>query len=122
MLAGDGEYGFEVVGESHRQDALSAICGGPCEEGHEFYCVATLRPEPSNPHDRNAVAVDVEGRHVAYLAREDAVDFLSEVRRLGVVGRRIECDAVINGGWDRGERGAGHFGVELDLVWPLELA
>src|SRR5690606_12065765 len=80
-LAGDGEYGFEVVGESHRQDALSAICGGPCEEGHELYCTATLRPEPTNPHDRNAVAVDIDGRHVAYLSRSDAVDFLSEVHR-----------------------------------------
>jgi hypothetical protein len=30
---------------------------------------AKLRPEPTNVHDPNAVAVDVQGVHVAYLPR-----------------------------------------------------
>jgi hypothetical protein len=34
-------------------------------------------PENDNPHDRNAVRVEVEGRHVGYLSRETAKDYRS---------------------------------------------
>ena len=117
---GDGDYEFEVVGESYYQDALSAICGGHCEEGHEVECVAMLVPEPSNQYDRNAVAVHINGRKVAHLSREDAVEYHHALRQLSVRSP-IKCDAIIVGGWDRGSRGKGSFGVKLDLAIPLSL-
>lgn len=125
-LAGTGEFDFEVVGESFYQGALDSICGGKCEDGHEKRVTATLRPEPNNLHDRNAVAVVVNGQKVAHLSREDARDFHRDMKRLGLAGKEASCRAVITGGWARPRKGGrieeGHYGVELDLDWPLERA
>lgn len=125
-VAGDGTYSVEPVGESHYQDALSDICGGPCEDGHEFACIAHLVPEPTNPFDRNAVAVLVNGRKVAHLARDEAVEHLADLRGMGLAGREVNCSAIINGGWLRPRRGQaadiGHFGIELDLIRPMRSA
>ncbi|QBX38672.1 hypothetical protein E4M02_11155 [Brevundimonas sp. S30B] len=124
-LVGDGSFGFEVVGESHRQEVLSRICGGHCEEGHEKEVEAILRPDPTNPHDGNAVRVEIMGEQVAYLSRADAADHLNELRRLGLAGQPVRCAALINGGWRRERKGGradeGHFGVELDIIEPLEV-
>lgn len=125
-VAGDGAYSLETVGESHYQDTLSDICGGPCEEGHELECAAHLVPEPNNPYDRNAVAVLVNGRMVAHLSRDDAIEHLADLRKMGLAGREVICSAMINGGWLRPRRGrapdVGHFGIELDLVRPMRRA
>jgi hypothetical protein len=122
FFVGKGDYGFEVVGESNYQDALSTICGGPCEEGHYHECIARLIPKPSNAFDKNAVMVVIENRKVAYLPRDDAKRYLRELARLGLTGGSASCKAVIKGGWDSDECGKGHFGVDLDLSMPLRLA
>lgn len=125
-LDGSGDFAQEVVGESFNQDALDAICGGKCEEGHDLECVATLQPEPTNPYDKNAVAVLIRGRKVAHLSRSDALAFHRDMRRLGAAGLPATCAARINGGWSRKRRNGaaheGHYGVELDLEWPLTRA
>jgi hypothetical protein len=53
MLSGGLEVG--VVGESHYQDALTAIVGGKRPESVRIPTQATLVPEPDSPYDRNAV-------------------------------------------------------------------
>lgn len=116
-LEGEGDYEFDVVGEGHYQAALSEICGGKCEEGHELEVTAELRLEPDNAYDPNAVAVLIEGRLVGHLPREGAAMFSDVARRKGG-GRRITCAAMIVGGWSRQRRGTieeGSFGVKLDL-------
>jgi len=123
-LKGDDDYGFEIVGESHYQEALSTICGGPCEDGHEHECVAELLPEPSNPYDANAVMVRIQGKTVGYLSKEWAPLYLAALKALGHEGAPATCNAIINGGWERTRRGEvdrGSFGVELDMVMPLRL-
>jgi hypothetical protein len=72
-----------VVGESYRQDELDRICGGRTETGHVHDCQAQLRPERDNPHDRHAVAVDIDGLHVGYLPRELAGSFGALVAEWG---------------------------------------
>jgi hypothetical protein len=114
-LEGTGEYEFEVVGESFYQDALESICGGRTEESAEHECLAHLICEPENPYDRNAVAVVIDGQKVAHLSREAALAWQEQLRKRGLAGRTMTCDAVIVGGWDYGARGRGHFGVKLDL-------
>lgn len=120
-LAGDGSFSHEVVGESFYQDALNDLCGGKCEDGHEMECLAILRPEPDNPYDSNAVAILIRGRKVAHLDRESAKRFNGEMRAMGAT--QGCCRALVNGGWyrpgRRGQADEGHYGVELDLVWPL---
>lgn len=111
-LRPSGDFDFDVVGESNYQAELSAICGGHCEEGVEHECTALLVPEPTNPHDANAVKVVIEGRTIGYLSRQHAILYR---RRIGGAGR---CGALVVGGWDRGNGDRGHFGVKLDLAWP----
>lgn len=117
-LDGEGEYDFEIVGESFYQAALDAICGGKCAEGHEHYCEAEIVMEDDNQHDANAVAVFIEGRKVGHLSRDDAPTYRRLMAAYGSAAQRVTCDARITGGWDRGERGEGDYGVELDIGPP----
>lgn len=111
-MDGDGSFEFDIVGESHYQDALDAICGGKCEEGHELECVALLRREPHNKHDPNAIAVMINGRKVGHLSRTDARAISQLLDRRGL--KEFTADAMIVGGWTR-RSGDGHYGVKLDL-------
>lgn len=119
-LDGRGAFDFEVVGESHYQERLSEICGGPCEAGHRMEVEAELVQERGNPHDRQAVAVRINGQTVAYLSRKAARAYRERLRALGFAGRRARCRAVIVGGWLRPRRSGrvdeGAFGVKLDLA------
>jgi hypothetical protein len=75
-------------------------------------------PEPANKFDQNAVAVFVKGKKVAYLARQHAAEYQNVLRSYKVGVEKINCKAIIVGGWDRGGDDRGHFGIKLDLGWP----
>jgi HIRAN domain len=119
MLSGGLEVG--VVGESHYQDALTAIGGGKRTESVRIPTQATLVPEPDNPYDPNAVAVYIAGRKVGHLPRPAAQAFAPVGRRLAGQQQVGACSATITGGWDRGDGDTGHFGVILDLAHPNQL-
>ena len=118
-LQGDGDFDFEIVGVSRYQEALEHIAGGRTEEGVQHECTAMLVPEPSNPHAPGAVRVDIAGRPVGYLARKHAAGYRRRLSHLGLSGCMAECGAMIVGGWSRGRHRSGHFGVKLDLIWPV---
>lgn len=107
---------FEVVGEGSYQRALDTICGGKCEDGYQMPKQATLVPEPANPHDRNAVAVFIDGHKVAYIPRGEAPPYQKLLLGLARRGFYCWCDATIVGGWLRGKNDEGHYGVKLDLA------
>ncbi|MBC8719309.1 HIRAN domain-containing protein [Ochrobactrum sp. Marseille-Q0166] len=115
IVSGDGDYDFNVVGESNYQHALEAIAGRS-DESAEYYCTAQLIPEPTNEYDKRAIRVDIDGRPVGYIPRDETSDFHNILN-----GRSASVDAVIVGGWVRGRRGDGHFGVKLDVAYPLRL-
>ena len=75
-----------VAGESYRQPALSGLlsAGGPY--------LATLVPEPTNPHDKKAVKVIVNGQHVGYLKRETARQF---GQAIATAEAPVQCPATI---------------------------
>lgn len=108
----------DVVGESHYQRAIERIAGKRTDESKRVAAVAILLREPGNPYDKNAVAVFIRGHQVGYLAREDASLFQPLLLDLEARGEAAVCDALIVGGWDRGKRGQGYFGVQLDLQRP----
>lgn len=110
--ASGGEYATEIVGESHYQKALESLAGGRFEDAAEKHVSAVLIHEDDNAHDSNAVRVDIRGKTVGYLSREDARTW----RAKAPGSFRHECPAVIVGGWDRGDGDRGHFGVRLDLT------
>ncbi len=118
LLRGDGQFRFPIVGESHYQQAISDVAGGYDKTGKRRVLVtAYLVPEPTNPYDPNAVAVEVRGSTVGYLARDVAPVFKAALARAGF--GRATCDAVITGGWDRGDGDRGDFGVQLDTRMPF---
>lgn len=110
-IKGNGSYHFEVVGESHYQPALRRVAGPRSEDGVRAECIAMLCREPNNPHDPNAVRVEVNGATVGYVPRDMAPDVqeaLTELWRKH--GERIAVNAVIVGG-----RLGQNYGVWLDL-------
>jgi hypothetical protein len=104
----------EVVGESYRQEALEAICGGRCDDGVINRLVtAELTREPKNKHDRNAVRVDVGGHHVGYVAADEAPAWHRVLDHLAAHDFPATCRAELTGGWQRGNRDVGSIGVVL---------
>jgi len=108
---------YEIVGEASHQPNLLALTGGQKQEfGVKFDVQATLQPEPSNPHDANAVAVIIKKKTVGYLSKSDAPIFVAFLRNVGADS--ASCEGRIVGGWDDGSGSEGHFGVKLSLSWP----
>lgn len=104
------------MGESHYQDALERIAGGRTDEIVEIGKVAMLIFEDSNPHDNQAVCVQIEGQTVGYLPRNTARSLRAKAALDGLpYGTPFQCAAQIRGGGDRGERDQGNFGVWLDF-------
>jgi hypothetical protein len=114
-LAGPGAYQFDIVGESKYQAVLEEICGGRTEESAEHYAEALLYLEDSNPFDNQAVRVDIAGKTVGYLSRDNARAYRKQLRQLGHSQLVCCCNAVVVGGWRRAHADEGHFGVKLDL-------
>lgn len=99
---------LDVVGESHYQRELEEIAGGRTEDGVDLSVDAELVPQDDNPHDQNAVAVQVNGTIVGFLPREQAAAYRCAGRGREKHGARIV------GGWYRGRDDRGHFGVKLE--------
>lgn len=119
-LASHRRCNFDIVGESHCQNALRAIAGVD-PDGVKHHCTALLRPEPDNKHDPSAVAVHIDGRHVGYLARGDAAEYTARLVELDHAGRWATCSAYINGAWLDEDDDWAPYGVKLGLVWPAEI-
>ena len=93
-------FNTEVVGEASYKRQLCAVFGSG--EGRKHFD-AQLDPEPTNPHDPNAVKVSIGGGTVGYLPRASAKRY---GKKYGT--RSQACRAVIV------SREGGH-GVWLDL-------
>lgn len=106
------DFPVQAVGESHYQEALANLCGGFTTSGHSEVFSAELFPEDSNPYDDQAVRVVIADATVGYLSREDARKF-----RRGLRADKFSqhCQALLVGGWDRGDGDGGHFGVRLNV-------
>ncbi len=107
---------MNVAGESHYQEALHEIVGPGAEGEVALDTEALLVPEPSNPHDPNAVMVQIDGRLVGYLPRHEAVAYGATLRKLSERGRTGACEARIAG--HGGGSGTTNLGVFLRLPDP----
>lgn len=103
----------QAVGESFYQPALLRHCGARRGDAVHATCRATLVPEPDNPYDSNAVAVQISGDLVGHLAREEAQRWQLVVRTLADRGYVAACDAMIAGRGHQGE--TDNLGVFLHL-------
>jgi hypothetical protein len=110
-----GDYSFDIVGESHYQDALDEICGGRTENGHKKTVQASIVHEDENKYDNKAICVMIRGKTVGYFNREDARLYRKLLKDNGSAGETATCSARILGGWERAKGDKGHYGVKLDL-------
>jgi hypothetical protein len=92
-----------VAGTWYYRDNIDAVRG----RSASLRCRAELIPEVDNPHDPNSVRVEIMGRTVGHLARNDAEQFRS---RFGTAS--TSCGAEIDVSWRGRNR---QWGVHLDI-------
>ena len=104
-----GLYQPEVVGESFYQDAIRrhVPAAGAPPEG--ISVILELLPEPTNPYDRNAIAVRIDGQQVGHIGRDEAPVVGAMLRKLGH-RRLVQCRGTIRGGGDY------PYGVSIDGI------
>ena len=113
-LAGSNEV--RVVGESSYQDTLLDLTGGRRHYGGvHMERIAHLVPEPDNPADPMAIAVNIGGRTVGHLSHFDAEHYAAAITAAIERSGEASCSAVIVGGWEREHGNVGLFGVRLCL-------
>lgn len=116
-LEGDDTFSFDIVGESHKQRELEALAGGRREHGADHQVQAILLPENNNRYDLNAVVVTISGEAVGYLDKANAKHWREVLFSTGP--RAALVNAKIVGGWECPDGDVGHFGVKLDVTYPL---
>jgi hypothetical protein len=113
---------LEIVGESFHQDAFAAIAGPKEAEGKRQRVGVTLRCEPDNEYDSNAIRVEVMGQPLGHVSRKTAALLSPAMQRS--CGGALEAVGMIVGGWaalilndDGTDRvSIGHYGVR---VWIM---
>lgn len=120
-IEGPRTFSIEVVGVSRRQDAIAGIFDHHGRSGRTLTIDATLVLENANPHDANAVRVEIDGALIGYLSRDNARRYRADLAAASASQATVRCKARIVGGFqtETGERA--HFGVRLDLP-PMEAA
>lgn len=86
-----------VRGEFFHDTKLKELTGETRRYGYLVPVMATLVREPDNPHDFDAVRIEIAGELVGYLAREVArdVSWLMD----GLRCKRWEVAALVRGGY-----------------------
>lgn len=112
ILWEDG-YSSKVAGTSHYQDELLSICGGHNRDGHAHETIAMLVRDPENLHDPNAIKVEIEGRCVGFLPKQQVEQVAADMDSEGFSRSRVEAQVV--GGWRTNQYDQGSFGVRLKM-------
>lgn len=102
LLGATGYPNTEVAGEFARMDSIHKAIGPKPKREEEIEradLIASVVPEPTNPHDTNAVMVQINGQHVGYLEKEVAARYVSVIRdvwnsgHVATTGARIWASA-----------------------------
>lgn len=120
-IRADGDHDLSVVGESNYWDALNTISEADMDGAVKRGQTATLRADPENAYDENAVQVVIDGRVVGYLSKAKAAKYQPVILRAAEAGFRFTCGAEIAGGWVADDGDTKDFGVTLTLATPAEL-
>jgi DNA polymerase III subunit epsilon len=87
---------FEIAGVAHHKDVLARLFPpAPDEPDRNVSATATLLPEPANPYDPNAVAVQFEGETAGYIPARSAATWGDLIRRLAAEGLRPRLTAKL---------------------------
>lgn len=108
---------MRVVGESFYQAALIQVSRCPSRGEHGYECSAELVLDPKNPHDKNAVRVEVDGHLVGHLPKGSAKRYNKRLRALAAEGKRVICMAYIG----RAAEGNTNLGISLRVPYDGEM-
>ena len=111
---------LEVAGEWYRAESLRKLFerhAKVSEDGAEIRLPAVLVPDPTNPYDKYAVAVFVDGLHVGYMERSDAARYHG-----GIAALPFGQLSVASRQWLRGTAQDTWARVTLSLPRPQHLA
>ncbi len=106
-----------MAGESYYQPALIKVSRCPASGEHGYECGAELVLDPDNPHDKNAVRVEVDGELVGHLPRGTAKRLGKRLRSLKAEGKKAICMAYIG----RASEGNPNLGISLRLPYDGEI-
>jgi hypothetical protein len=110
----DGEYTYEVVGESYQRDHLTALIRAhKAFDTGDIFSTAVLEMEPSNPFDSSAVKVVVEGTQVGYIPKFDSPAVTEMIKKSG----KKVYEVPVRIGWDTNSPSP-LIGVRLALTLP----
>lgn len=120
-IRGSGTFAVDVVGVARRQGAIIDIVErhGRSGSGRTVTLDALLVLENTNPHDANAVRVEIDGALIGYLSRDNARRYRADLGAAGAEIATVRCKARIVGGFETATGERAHFGVRLDLP-PME--
>lgn len=90
----------EIVGESHYQEQLRWLTGPTATGECNTRALATLEFEPSNPHDKSAIRVTIDGQTVGYISRNDQASVRSLMHYVRRTNNVVTCPAKYVGGTD----------------------
>lgn len=109
-IIADGNYDFEIVGESNYQHAIARTLPIEAKSADKVraYTVATIETENDNEYDSKAVVVKIDRRVVGYLARDDARRYRRWLSK-NAVPDPATCRSTIVGTNTNG------FGIWLDM-------
>lgn len=80
----------DIAGLRHCQAEIRNVIGERAALKKQLLTLAcTLRPEWSNPHDRNAVGILVDGHRIGYLQRDHAEQYSPLLLKMNSAGARV---------------------------------
>jgi len=110
----NGNFDFEVVGESFYQPAIKSIASTQKDrEQTEFNAVLTL--DDYNKYDNKAVKVEINGLQVGHLSKADARSFRRRLATKKLTNQTTTAKAIIIGGHEDKKGNKMHYGVMLDM-------
>ncbi len=110
----DGEYTYDVVGESYQRDHLTALIRAhQAFVTGQIFSTAVLEMEPTNEFDSSAVKVVVEGTQVGYIPKFDSPAVTEMIKKSG----KKVYEVPVRIGWDTNSPSP-LIGVRLALTLP----
>ena len=109
-----GLFPISLTGTSNYHENIQKIAQNPDDQPAFVFCTGLLIPESNNPHDQNAILIEIGNQPVGHLPRETAKPFRDALRKKGIAEEETTCSLLIRGG-NKTSRADFFYSIEADL-------